>query len=73
MGVLKQNEIWVQPSWLGIENTIRGKVMASPKSGRAMVSLMNLCVCPWLVRASRVLQLCTNQLVVWFVEAHVNS
>jgi hypothetical protein len=43
MGVLKQNDIWVQPSWLGIENTIRGKVMASPKSKPWWV--LWICVC----------------------------
>jgi hypothetical protein len=31
--VLGQNDIWVLAPWLGIENTIRGKVVASPKSG----------------------------------------
>jgi len=30
-GVPGENDIWVQPSWLGIEITIRGKVVASPK------------------------------------------
>jgi hypothetical protein len=30
--VLGQNDIWVQAPWPGIENTIRGKVVASPKS-----------------------------------------
>ncbi len=30
--VVGQNDIWVQAPWLGIENTIRGKLMASPKS-----------------------------------------
>jgi hypothetical protein len=32
LGVLGQNDIWVQPLWLGVENTIRGKVVAFPKS-----------------------------------------
>ncbi len=27
----KQNDIWVQAMWPIIENTIKGKVMASPK------------------------------------------
>ncbi len=31
-GVLGQNDIWVLATWLGIKNTIRGKVMDSPKS-----------------------------------------
>jgi hypothetical protein len=32
MGVSKQNDIWVQLLWPVIENTIRGKVVISPKS-----------------------------------------
>ncbi len=32
-----------------------------------------ICVCPWLIRALKVLQLCTNQLVVWFVQVRVNN
>jgi hypothetical protein len=31
--VLRQNDIWVQAMWPSIENTIRGKVVASPSSG----------------------------------------
>jgi len=30
-GVLRQNDFWVQPSWLITKNTIKGKVMVSPK------------------------------------------
>jgi hypothetical protein len=33
LGVLGQNDIWVQAPWLGIENTIRGNVVASPNLG----------------------------------------
>jgi len=32
LGILGQNDIWVQALWPGIENNIRRKVMASPKS-----------------------------------------
>jgi hypothetical protein len=32
VGASKQNDIWVLALWPSIENTIRGKVMASPKS-----------------------------------------
>jgi len=31
--VPRQNDIWMQPLWLIIENTIRGKVVASLKFG----------------------------------------
>jgi hypothetical protein len=30
-------------------------------------------VCMWLVYAPKVLQLCTKQLVVWFVQVHMNN
>jgi hypothetical protein len=32
LGVPGQNDIWVQAPWPGIDNTIRGKVLASSKS-----------------------------------------
>ncbi len=62
--VPRQNDIWVLAPWLGIMNTIRGKVVASPKSR------------PWWVlwvRAPKVFKLCNNQLVVWFVQVHENN
>jgi len=31
LGVPRQNDIWMQPPWLIIEDTIRGKVVAAPK------------------------------------------
>jgi len=33
LGIPKQNAIWMWASWRGAEYTIRGKVVASPKSG----------------------------------------
>jgi hypothetical protein len=54
-----------QPLWLVINNIIKGKVVASPKSKSWWV--LWICVCPWFVHAPKVLQLCINQLVVWFV------
>ncbi len=65
LGVLGQNDICMQAPWPSIENTVRGKVVASPKSKLWWV--LWICVCPWFVRAPKVLELCTNQLVVWFV------
>ncbi len=62
--VSRQNVIWMWASWRGIEYTIRGKVMASPKSGPWWVLWIR--ICPWFLLAPKVLQLCTNQLVVWF-------
>jgi len=51
--------------WKGIEYTIRGKVVASPKSGPWWVLWIQ--VCPWFLLAPKVLQLCTNHLVFNFV------
>jgi hypothetical protein len=55
---------WMWASWKGTEYTIRGKVLASPKSGPWWVLWVR--VCPWLILAPKVLQQCSNQLVVWF-------
>jgi hypothetical protein len=71
MGVLGQNDIWVLILWPSTEYTIRGKVVASPKSGPW--SILWVRVCPWLVRAPKALKLHTNQLVVWFVQVRVNN
>ncbi len=68
LGILRipwQNAIWMWPSWRGIEYIIRGKVVASPKSGPWWVLWVQ--VCSWLVLIPKMLKLCTNQLVVWFV------
>jgi hypothetical protein len=59
-----QNGIWMWASWRGTKYIIMGKVMVSPKSKLWWVLWIR--VCPWLVLAPKVLQLCTNQLVVWF-------
>jgi hypothetical protein len=64
LGVPRQNAIWMWASWRGTKYTIRGKVVASLKSGPWWVLWVR--VCPWLVLAPKVLQQCTNQLVVWF-------
>jgi hypothetical protein len=69
--ISEQNDIWVLAPRPGIENTIRGKVVASLKSGPWWV--LWICVCPWFVRALKVFQLCTNQLVIWFVQVCVNN
>jgi len=64
VGVPKQNAIWMWASWRGTKYTIKGKVVASPKSGPWWV--LWVWVCSWLILAPKVPQLCTNQLVVWF-------
>jgi len=70
-GVPRQNDIWVQPSWLGTKNIIGGKVVASPKF--ELCRVLWVCVCVWLVHAPKMPQLHIHQLVVWFVQACVNS
>jgi hypothetical protein len=62
LGVLRQNDIWVLAPWPGIKNIERGKGGGFPKV--RVVGSFWVCVCPWLVRALKVLQLCTSQLVV---------
>jgi hypothetical protein len=52
LGVPRQNDIWVQALWLGIDNIIMGKVVASPKSGPWWV--LWVCVCLWFVHAPKV-------------------
>jgi hypothetical protein len=66
-----QDDIWVQALWLSINNIIRGKVVASFKCGPWWV--LWVCVYPWLVHAQKMLQLCINQLVVWFVQVCENN
>jgi hypothetical protein len=60
-----KDDIWVLAPWPDVENTLRGKVVASPKSGSWW--MLWVYVCSWFVRAPKVLQLCINELVVWFV------
>jgi hypothetical protein len=47
------------------------KVVAPPKSGPWWVLWVR--ICPWLVHAPKMLQLCINQLIVWFVQIHANN
>jgi hypothetical protein len=51
--------------------TIKGKVVASPNSEPWWILWVR--ICPWLVLAPKVLKLCTNQLVVWFVYIRVSN
>jgi hypothetical protein len=71
LGVLRQNAIWMWASWRVVENTIKGKVVASPKSEPWWVLWIR--VCPCLVLAPKMLKLCTNQHVVWFVQIQMNK
>jgi hypothetical protein len=62
VGDSRQSDIWMPAPWPGIEYTIRGKMVASPKSRSWWVLWVRVCM--WLVLTSKVLQLCINQLVL---------
>jgi hypothetical protein len=51
LGVLGQNVIWVLVPWPSIEYTIRGKVVASPKSKSWWILWIRVCL--WWVYASK--------------------
>ncbi len=71
LGVSGQNDIWVLVPWPCTKYTIRGRMVISSKSGPWWVLWVQ--VCSWFVLAPKVLQLCTNQLVVWFVQVRVSD
>jgi len=52
LGVPRQNAIWMWASWKGTEYTIKGKVVASPKSEPWWVLWVR--ICPWFVLAPKV-------------------
>jgi hypothetical protein len=49
----------------------KGEGDGFPKSGPWWI--LWIYVCPWLVHAPKMFQPCINQLVVWFVQIHVNN
>jgi hypothetical protein len=67
----EKNAIWIWALWSGTKYTIRGKVMASPKSGSWWVLWVR--ICSWLVLTPKVLKLCTNHLVLVFLQVRVSS
>ncbi len=56
--IARQNDIWVLVLWPGTKYIIRGKVVASPKSGPWWV--LRIQVCMWFVYAPKMLELYTN-------------
>jgi hypothetical protein len=64
LGLSGQNAIWMWASWRDTKYTIRGKVVASLKSGPWWILWVRICL--WFILTPKMLQLCTNQLVVWF-------
>jgi hypothetical protein len=63
--------IWMWALWRGTENTIWGKVVASPESRLWWVLWVQSR--PWLVLAPKVLQHNTNQLVIGWMQIRVNE
>jgi hypothetical protein len=49
----------------------KGEVVASPKSKLWWV--LWVWSCPWLIQTPKMLKLCSNQLVLWFVHIRVND
>jgi len=76
LGVMGQNDIWVLALWPGIENTIRRKVVASPKFGLWWVLWVR--VCPWLIYAPKHSNYALTDLLfglcksMWVIELLVN-
>jgi hypothetical protein len=76
LGVSGQNDIWVLVLWLDTEYTIRGKVVASPKSGPWWVLWVQ--VCPWFVCGPKCSDYALINLLfglcksVWIIELLVN-
>jgi hypothetical protein len=62
LGILRQNDIWVLDLWPSIKNTIRGKVVVSPKSRPWWILWVRVNL--WFVCAPKMIQLCINQLDV---------
>jgi hypothetical protein len=60
----RKKAIWMWASRRGAKYTIRGKVMASPKSGPWWVLWVR--ICPWFILAPKMFPQGTNQFVVWF-------
>jgi hypothetical protein len=75
-GVPRQLDIWVLVPWPHIECTIRGKVMASPKSGPWWI--LWICVCPWFVYAPKYSNYALTNLLfslcrsMWVIDLLVN-
>ncbi len=76
LGISRQNDIWVLVPWPGIEYTIRGKVVVSPKSGSWWVLWVH--VYSWFVRAPKCFNYALTNLLfslcksLWIIELLVN-
>jgi hypothetical protein len=72
----RQNDIWVLAPWPSTKNTIRGKVMASPKSKPWWVLWVRACM--WLVHAPKMFSYVLTNLLfslcmsVWVINLLVN-
>jgi hypothetical protein len=76
LGVPKQNDIWVLVSWPSIEYNIKGKVVASLKSGLWWVLWIYIYL--WFVRAPKCSNYALTNLLfdlcrfVWVIEVFIN-
>jgi len=68
MGILGQNDIWLLARH---RKYYKGEGGGFSKSEPWWV--LWVCVCSWFVCAPKMFQLCTNQLVVWFVWVHASN
>jgi hypothetical protein len=64
LGVPRQRATWAWVRWSNVNNTIWGKVVASPDSGPWWVKWVQ--GCPWLVLTPKGCKMSSNQLVVGF-------
>jgi hypothetical protein len=64
LGVPGKSAIRMQARWWDAENTIWGKVVASPESGPWWIKWV--LGCPWFVPTPKVWRMSSNQLVGWF-------
>jgi len=71
LGVPGIKAIWMQVPWSNAENTIWGKVVASPESGPWWVKWVQ--GRPWLVPTPKGCRMSSNQLVGWDLDAGPNN
>jgi hypothetical protein len=55
LGISKQNDIWVLVPWPSTKNTIRGKVVASPKFGPWWVLWIHGCPCSFVHQSAPIM------------------
>jgi hypothetical protein len=71
LGILRKMPFGCSPHGESQKILQGGKVVVSPKFRPWWVLLVR--VCTWFVHAPKMFQLCTNQLVVWFIHTDMNT